>query len=354
MGTATGREGADLSERLFHEPHRFDFFQAVRLLERLLPEGAGHAPAGGDGPPEREAVRFRATPSLGFPASAVAQLRPLAESSPAEMVVSFLGLTGPSGALPYHYTRLLLRQIRDKDSSLRDWLDLFNHRLVSLFYRAWEKYRLPFAYERARRTEGRPDRCTQALYSLVGLGTAGLRGRQEFDDEAVLYYAGHFAHQPRSASALGDVLGDHFDMPVAVEQMQGQWLVLERDDRTLLPGRGCRKGRNNQLGMNAVLGERVWDVQSKFRLRVGPLDYAQFRRHLPNGLGLKPLCQLARTYAGPDLSFDVQLVLRATEVPACRLGGADGDVPHLGWNTWLGSTPFSCDGDDAVFALEAV
>src|SRR5262249_25340824 len=88
MGTATGREGADLSERLFREPYRFDFFQAVRLLERLLPEGSGQPPAGGDGPPEREAVRFRATPALSFPASAVAQLRQAAENGPAEMAVS--------------------------------------------------------------------------------------------------------------------------------------------------------------------------------------------------------------------------------------------------------------------------
>lgn len=353
MGAEAGREGADLSGRLFHEPHRFDFFQAVRLLERLLPDG--------DGAREREAVRFRSTLSLGFPAATVTQVRGGAGNEAedtlppsAEMAVTFLGLTGSSGVLPYHYTRLLLRQLRVKDSSLRDWLDLFNHRLVSLFYRAWEKYRLAFAYERAKRTEDGPDRCTQVLYSLVGLGTAGLRGRQEIDDETVLYYAGHFAHCPRSASALGDVLADHFDVPVAVEQLQGQWLVLEANDRAVLPGLGRRTGRNNRLGVGLVVGERVWDVQSKFRLRVGPLNYAQFRRHLPGGTGLRPLCQLTRTYTGPDLSFDVQLVLRAAEVPACRLGGDDGDVARLGWNTWLHSGSVRADADDAVFALDDV
>jgi type VI secretion system protein ImpH len=294
------------------------------------------------------------------------------------MVVTFLGLTGASGVLPYHYTALLLRRVRLKDQALRDFLDLFHHRLLSLFYRAWEKYRLPFAYERSRLASrgrkppeasladtppmayapGSPaegqDPATAALYCLVGMGTAGLRGRLAFDDEALLYYAGHFAHAPSSAVALECVLEDYFAMPVRIQQAHGQWLALDREDQALMPSEVHPQGQNNQLGLDVVIGERVWDIQSKFRVRVGPLSYRQFRALMPNGDGLRPLCHLVRTYAGAELDFDVQAVLAPAEVPWCRLGSEAGGAAYLGWNTWVRCEAFTDAVEDAVFSLEDV
>jgi type VI secretion system protein ImpH len=366
MITASRRDDADLSGRLQREPHRFDFFQAVRLLERLVRDGATtpapparRQPVGGDSPPEQEIVRFRALPSLSFPAAAVAGVRQAASADGArqapapEMSVAFLGLTGPAGVLPPHYTALLMRRLREKDTSLRDWLDLFNHRLVSLFYRAWEKYRLPFAYERAR-LDGpgkEPERVTQALHALVGRGTGGLRGRQEIPDEAQLFYSGHFAHHPRSAAALELLLTDYFALPVGVLQLQGHWLYLDRDDQAQMPSPLQPRGRNNRLGQDLVVGERVWGVESNFRLRVGPLSYRQFLGFMPQvGTSLRPLCHMTRSYVGLEFLFDVQLVLRAADVPGLRLG-ADGDErPYLGWNTWVRSEPCARDVEDAVFA----
>src|SRR5262249_10363085 len=185
---------------------------------------------------------------------------------PLEMVVAFLGLTGPLGVLPQHYTALLLRRIRARDYALRDFLDLFNHRTISLFYRAWEKYRLPFAYERTQldRGRGEVDLCSLCLYCLAGMGTGGLRGRLDIPDEAFLFYSGHFAHWPRSASALGSMLEDYFEIPIQILQAQGQWLNLGKADISLMPGPAFPRGRHNQLGVDMVVGERVWDVQGKF------------------------------------------------------------------------------------------
>jgi type VI secretion system protein ImpH len=350
-----------LAERLCREPHRFDFFQAVRLLERLVHEQTlkdrrlRRRPIGEDATPRQELVRFRALPALSFPAGHISQLRRPAtdDGPPPEMVVSFLGLTGPAGVLPQHYTTLLLRRLRLKDFALRDFLDLFNHRLVSLFYRAWEKYRLPFAYERSHvdgSTETR-DRCTEALYCLVGLGTPHLRGYLEVDDEAFLFYAGHFAHAPRSATGLEAVLSDYFSLPMRVEQFLGQWLLLEEPDRSRLPGAGLG-GLNNRLGVDSVAGERVWDVQGKFRVRVGPLRYRQFRQLMPGAYGMRVLSQLTRSYAGAEFDFDIQLVLRPEEVPPCRLGGDGEDGSFLGWNTWMRTGAFAQAVDDAVFQPE--
>jgi type VI secretion system protein ImpH len=352
MATACGRASADLKERLHQEPYRFDFFQAVRLLERLArhePASQARRAVGKDYAPEQECVHFRALPSLSFPTAEVAQVR---EGTAPDMAVSFLGLTGAAGVLPTHYTAQLIRSLRSKDTSLRDWLDVFNHRLVSLFYRAWEKYRLPFAYERWRLDDSgaEPDRVTGGLFSLIGRGTAGQRGRQAIPDEVFLFYGGLFAHQPRSAAALGGLLADYFDQPVQVLQLQGHWLYLERDDQAQLPTPQMPRGLNNRLGQDVVVGERVWGVQSKFRLRVGPLTYRQFQGFLPQvGKAMRPLCQLTRSYIGVEFLFDVQLVLQAAEVPWLQLGGGGDELPYLGWNTWVRSKPFTHEVADAVF-----
>jgi type VI secretion system protein ImpH len=274
------------------------------------------------------------------------------------MIVTFLGLTGPSGALPRHYSELLLQRIREKDFSLRDFLDLFNHRLTSLFYRSWEKYNWPVAYERAKLDgpAGEPDLATRGVYGFVGLGTPHLLGRLEVDDEAFLHYSGHFSHYPRSAIALECVLADYFEIPAAVLQFQGQWLVLEPDDLALMPSRSQPNGQNNQLGADLVVGERVWDLQSKFRIRLGPLTWRQFRSLMPNGSALRPLCQMTRFYAGITLDFDVQPVLKPEEVVASRLSPDPDHGPYLGWNTWLPCpvTPSSPPVDDAVFQISTI
>lgn len=354
-----GRNRASLSEQLFEEPYRFEFFQAVRLLERTARQQARSGetplrlPVGEDARPEDEALRFRAMPSLAFPTGEISEVhRAPGEGALWEMVVTFMGLVGPNGVLPQHYTAMVISRLRNKDHALRDFLDLFHHREISLFYRAWEKYRFAFGYEKRRLAgEESDDLFTRCLYSLVGMGTGGLRARQEFDDEALLYYGGLFAHYPRSAISLEILLADYFRLPVAIRQFQGQWLYLNADDLSLLPSPRSSKASNNGLGVNLVVGERVWDVEGSFRVRVGPLSYAEFRRLLPDGETLRVVGQMVRSYVGPQFEFDVQLVLKKREVPWCRLGH-HADPARLGWNTWVRSGDFQQDVDDAIFSVK--
>jgi type VI secretion system protein ImpH len=354
MAAEDRREGPDLSDLVRGEPYRFDFFQAVRLLEAAArgraDRDARHpaAAVGGDHAPDREHVRFRAALSLSFPAAPLAQIHTPAGRGPAEAVVTFLGLFGPHGVLPPHYTSLILRRMRDKDFALRDFLDLFNHRVVSLLYRAWEKYRLPIAFERAAR-DITTDPASQALYCLIGFGTDGLRGRHPVPDGAFLYYSGHFAHFPRSAAALEALLAEYFRLPVEIEQAAGQWLTLADADRSQLPDAELSDGRNAALGLTAVAGERVWDVQSKFRVVLGPLTYAEFQRFMPDGNGLQELGALTRTYVGPDLDFEVVPLLEPTDAPPLVLAG---DGPRLGWNTWVHDGDYETVLSDASFFVE--
>lgn len=371
MAAESGRTIAGLAQQLLREPYRFDFFQAVRILKwlgweenRSEVESMRH-PVGGDLDPAREIVRFRAVQSQSFPSSAVTAIRRPPEDtqehltpSPMEMVVSFMGLTGPSGVLPHHYSRLMIERIREKDHSLQDFMDLFNHRLVSLFCRAWEKYRLPIAYEQSHLGVEEEDPITQSLFSLLGYGMPSLRDRTSVDDEAVLHYGGLFASNHRCAISLGALLSDYFsEVPVEVLQFQGQWFFIRKEDRSMLPSRRNPRGLNCRLGESVVLGERIWDVQSKLRIRVGPLDHRQFVSFIPSGDALRPLCQLARAYVGIELDFDVELVLRAAEVPFCRLGSEGEDKPELGRTTWLLSKkkvePGARD-EQVVFALDGV
>jgi type VI secretion system protein ImpH len=342
---AEGR-GADhsLARVLFEEPYRFDFFQAVRLLERIY---ADRQPVGRGNEPGREAVRFRTLPSLKFPPSQIHELRrESAEDErgrrlPPEMVVAFMGLTGPLGLLPHSYTELIMERNREKDRTLHDFLDLFNHRAISLFYRAWEKYRFAVAYER-----GAEDRFTEFLFDLVGMGTRGLRGRLSLPDEGLLGYAGLVAQRPHSAVAAAAMIGDYFGVRAVVAQYAGQWLKFEAEDRTRLGG------PNAQLGVNAVAGARVWDSQSKFRLRLGPLSLKEFAAFLPVGSAHRKAGDLGRLMAGQELDFDVQLVLRAKEVPGCILTTRAKRKPMLGWTTWLKTKPFGKDDEQVVLSLK--
>lgn len=347
MATQGRRTDPPLEEVLFAEGYRFDFFEAVRVLERLYPEreAVGH-----NANPSREVVRFGAHLSIEFPPSAIHEItRATNDNAPAHMTVSFMGLTGPLGVLPRRYTEFLLKRVRQKDYALRDFLDLFNHRLISLFYRSWEKYRFRLGYERAVFQREADDRFSRYVFDLFGMGTQGLRGRLEVDDAALLFYAGHLAQHRRSASALEGVLADYFGLPIKIVQFVGQWLPLSMANRSRLgPG-----GANNALTVSAVVGSRVWDQQAKFTVRIGPLTFADFAEFLPAGRAFRPLVQLTRFFVGQQLDFEVQLVLQAAEVPRCCLGAKGADAPRLGWSTWLKTAEFTHDAGDAVFSGDA-
>jgi type VI secretion system protein ImpH len=349
-----------LEETLKEEPYRFEFFQAVRLLERLLPARA--AVGRHDTPPGGEVVRFRTRPTLQFPASEVYEVkRALEDEAPAEMSVAFMGLTGPSGVLPSHVTELVAERARARDHTLWEFLDLFSHRMVSLFYRAWERYRFMVAFER-----GKHDELTDDLFALVGMGTRGLRERLGLPDKALIFYGGLVAQRPHSGSAVESVLGDYFGVPAHLEPFTGQWLELDEESRTRLGA------ANSQLGCSTVAGTRVWDAQSKFRVRFGPLKLKQFERLLPvfcqpwQPSRLSPLkrkgnerllpastnygaaVSLGRLMGGAELDFDMRLVLKAEEVPDCALGESGVTRPRLGWTTWLKTRPFVADDSQVL------
>lgn len=333
---AAGRYAA-LESLLREVPQEFEFFQAVRLFERLLPQAE---PVGGFAPPAKEAIRLRAHASLPFPASQIQIVDWPPGSTPA-VIINFMGLFGPSGLLPLYYTSLIVERIRQKDHALRDFLDIFNHRMAGLFYKAWEKYRFTIAYER-----GEDDHCSRHLMDLVGLGTAGLEKRLGVRDHSLLYYSGLLSLHSRPASALERVLEDYFDVPVEIQQFVGSWRGLERPNQCAV---GLESGASEQLGLGAIAGDQIWDQQYGARIKLGPLTLEQYLDFLPSGTAHAPLKSLANFMGRGEIDFDVQLILRKEDVPACELG-AD-EAPRLGWTSWAKTRPLAAHAGETSFSI---
>ncbi|MBZ5727228.1 MAG: type VI secretion system baseplate subunit TssG [Acidobacteriia bacterium] len=318
---------------------RFEFFQAVRLMLRIFGD---REVVGGFTGAAREAVRFQANNSLAFPPSEIQSID--WEAAIPAMTVNFMGLTGPLGVLPRPYSELIIARLRNRDRTLAAFFDIFNHRMISLFYQAWEKYRSAVAYER----DGE-DRLSQYLMSLIGLGTPGLQNRLLVKDESLLFYAGLLSLQPRSAVALQHILEDYFEVPAEVEQFVGAWQPLDPASQCGLAGDGSFSG---QLGVGAVVGDEIWDQQSRIRLKLGPLTQEQYLGFLPSGAAYEPLRTLTRFFCGTQLEIEVQLILERVVVPRCDLGEDSLAGPRLGWFTWMKSgAEFDRAPDDTVLLL---
>jgi type VI secretion system protein ImpH len=233
-----------------------------------------------------------------------------------------------------------MERTRYKDTALWAFLDIFNHRIISLFYRMWEKHRFPIAYER-----GELDQFTGYLFDIIGMGTGGLRGRLSFNDQALLLYGGLIAQRPHSGSAIAAILSDFFNVPARAVQFAGQWLMLE-DNVTQLGS------ANSNLGISTIAGTRVWDTQSKFRIKIGPVNLQEFKAFIPMGSAFRPATDLLRLVVGLEFDFDLQLVVKAEDVPACRLGALPEDGPRLGWTSWLKTREFAKDDEQVVLLVK--
>lgn len=385
MAAESGEPGPDVSPliaEILAAPQRFEFFQAVRVIDD---DAWRAASAGGDARPavfgdlqfrgarrtadsraRHALLRLRSTTTLGFPGAAITSASRSAEDEEAvmECEVTCFGLVGPSGVLPRHYTTLLVERLRRfKDRTLRDFLDILENRTLSLLYGAWVKYRqLPLIERTTLRRIGTAwddgtaaprDPVSAVVACLVGLGTRGLADRLAVPDETIFHYAGHYAHQPRAAEPLEQVLSDVVGMPVQVRQFVGRWLQLEPPDQTRLASREQPEGLNARLGAGAIAGSRVWNVQSVVELVVGPLSLTSFLALLPGGVWLGRIGDLARLYVGPAIDVRVRPLLAADQVPPLRLVTGRDDSRHppalLGWTTWLTSTTLTVDRGDAAF-----
>jgi type VI secretion system protein ImpH len=382
MPTPQRRQPVGVIARLLAEPHRFAFFQAVRLLDRWF----GKSERGGTAAVLSNRIRFRNTLSLGFPASEIAELK-VVEAEPAsldfelptvagslgdvvpaaqadatnlgddlrpeqvesiEITPAFMGLLGTGGALPTFYTEMLAeRETYHRDTAARAFLDIFQHRAVALFYQAWRKHRLPVQYESDRRNNFLPQ-----VLALAGLGQRSLRDRLHGDeggvaDDTLAYFAGLLQQRPVSVRTVQQMVSEYFRVPVETQQFIGRWFTLPAGSATSL---GMA---NAVLDASAVVGERVWQRDLRMRLTIGPMARDKFHRFLPGGTAALALRELLTLLTGVTLEYEVRLSLRADEVQGTQLD-AGGSGVRLGWDSFLVTRPETRDRHDAGYDIHAL
>jgi type VI secretion system protein ImpH len=337
MEPSVGRETDAVAflAALAQAPYRYDFYQTLRRLECLHPR---HPRWGRALRPVDEPIRLGQDPDLSFAPAPLASLETSRSKVP-RLQVRLFGLFGPNGPLPIHLTEYARERLHHAgDPTLSRFLDIFHHRLLALFYRAWAQ-----SQPHVNRDRPDDDRFTLYVGSFIGLAPASFRHRDAVPDLAKLFHVGALIRQVRNAEGLVHILQHFFRVPVGIEEFVGGWMALSSRERTYLGVPGA------PLGSGAVLGRRVWDRQHKFRISLGPLTLRQYESFLPGGQPLRTLVDWVRTYLCFELDWDVRLVLNRTEVPGLMLGRG----PRLGWTTWLGARRSSLDAGDLCLDAEA-
>ena len=317
------------------DPHRYDFYHTLRQIEC---RNRGYPRLGTSRRPKEDPVRFGQDPSLLFASSTFSSVSPQAKGAGVpRLAVHFFGLFGPNGPLPLHLTEYARDRLREKpaDETLVAFADLFHHRLLSLFYRARAAAEPTHSFDRRE-----DDHFARHLGSLCGYGLPGLQHRDQLPDEGKLHFAGRLAAETRTPEGLSSLLREVLSVPSHIEEFVGHWLRLPSDCRCQLGG----LDDNARLGASTLLGERVWDRQSRFDIHLGPLSFSQFADFLPEGRGLPLVGAIVRNYVGDQLDWSVHLVLRGADVPATRLGQAG----RLGQTTWLYRAPPATPVTDVV------
>lgn len=327
------RDALALFQNLEKEAHKYDFFQLLRLLENAFPD---QPRLGKSLRPRDEAVRFSQNPEFAFQATAIASFQTDQGNVKARLAVNFFGLTGPHGPLPTHLTEYVRdRQRNAGDPTLVRFLDIFHHRLLSLFYRARASAEPAIQLDRED-----DDRFTAYVGSLFGLGTDALQRRDAVPDFGKLHFAGLLAQRVRNASGLVTILNNYFQLPVRVEQFVGHWMQLPAETQTRL---GALDG-SCTLGGGAVLGTQVWDSQSKFRLVIGPLSEQDYIRFLPGGDSITSLIDWVRNYCGESLEWDVRLILKKDHITPTMIGKS-----RLGYTSRIRSCTPTRDAHDFIY-----
>jgi type VI secretion system protein ImpH len=333
MAGSSGQTPNHIIEELEKKPFSFDFFRALRLLQTQFPN---HERIGYSLSPADDPVRFGQNPSLSFAPSTIEALRHSPAAAAPKLFVRHFGLFGPHGPMPLHFTEYAYeRQVQSKDFTIAAFLNVFHHRLISFFFRAWADSQKTVDLDRPE-----DQHFAVFLGTFFGFGTDAMRERDEVQDAAKLYFTGRMANQTRHAEGLECILREYFEIKTELQTFVGRWMNLPADSLCQL-GASPETGR---LGLTTIVGSRIWEAQLNFRIRMGPMKLADYQRLLPSGVAFKRLKRWVLNYCGEHFFWDVQLVLLAAEVPDTRLGQSG----LLGWTTWLKTKPLSRDADDLI------
>jgi len=300
-----------LEKDLIQYPHDYDFYQAVYAVQNQAKRaGFENGAIGRDNFPSLEAVRFSVAQQVGYAGAPINHVTEVADSHQLDLAVTFLGLTGVNGALPFHYTEAILQRIRHKDHALRDFFDMFNNRLIALYYRSWEKYRFAIGYE--QNACNPTDPISVALSNLTGA-----------EDDLELYFASYFKHAIRNEANLRNMLQEIVAGDVVIKTLQGQWINMADDEVTRLCSRQQPEGTFACLGVNSMVGGKMWDLSSKIDIVLKPSDASDFDQLKPNSDKRKIIENLVANYLGPAVKSSLKVEADYDAIVKPRLGAVE-------------------------------
>ena len=331
MADTPGSTPHALMAALTAEPWRFEFFQALRLIECRFADRPrlGESTRAGDDP-----VRLGQAPELDFAPGSLAEWGSVEGVPLGRLLVRCLGLFGPNGPMPLHLTEYAHNRLHhEKDPTFARFADIFHHRMLSLFYRAWANARPVVGHDRPA-----DDDFPHYVGALFGLGMETQWQRDAMADPAKFHFAGLLACQTRHPDGLRAIIRAYLGLATDIQEFVGEWMDIPVRDQTRL---GVSPAIAS-LGFSTVVGARVWGCQHKFRIVLGPMEFAQYRALLPGGETLSELVAIVRNYIGDELAWDVKLLLKAEEVPPLGLTGNS----LLGWTSWSGERDSTTAADD--------
>jgi type VI secretion system protein ImpH len=306
-------------------PGRFDFHVVLRLFE----VSARDAPRLGEAQhPSLEPLRLGQAPSPAFNGAPLLRFDEPDTAGPPRLSVGFFGLWGPQGPVPGHMTEYANERARHaSDRTLTRFADIFHHRLLLLFHRAWTRSRPTAAFDRPG-----TDAFARYVGALMGVGQRKARPDAAPPDAAGpdfarLYYAPIFAAPSRSADGLRALVAELLEAPVQVEEFVREAVELPQEERWRLGD----VGETATLG-RTVLGARVWSCTHRVRIGVGPLDRQAFESLRPGSQRFETLARMVRLYTNDEWQWELRLRVTAGAVSPLRLGAG----ARLGWSACLG------------------
>lgn len=339
MQTKKRAAESGVMQHLLAEPYRYQFVQAMRiLLCWLRQQNVSHAQAFG------QVLRFKSSLSLSFPASEIEQLS-LDDNEQLTLIPTFMRFLGIGGTLPLHHSeRIAGHRLSRKDAGVPAFLDIFSHRMLTLYYQAWEKYRL----ESTLQTQA-TDAQLPLLMALAGVQRTALPSNGDTDavtQDVAAWYAGLLRCRPVSTQAIGPVLAEYCAVPVTLQQFVGGWDYLEKDRRSLLGS------VNFTLARGATLGLRLWRQDMRVCLHIGPLDAAGLQRFLPRSTGAAALAKMLALFGVPDLQYEVRLILSPPCITPLLLSSNPSERRRLGWTTFLQTAQGKVRGAEVRYLLQ--
>lgn len=358
MQASKRRVDPGVARRLLMAPYRFQFFQAMRIIEQAL----AHRKQRATTDVVAAHVRFQSSLSMGYPSAEIQDMQAWSDQGDLldrdeavehalitesiqriRITPAFMGMLGPYGAMPLHYSeQIAQREVYHRDRAARAFMDLFTTRAVALHYAAWKKYRPALGYELDRKNQFLP-----LLLALSGMGMPGMRerlldGRGDVFDHALAYYAGHLRQRPVCADVIQRLLSGYFGVQIRIEQFVGAWYAVPSSQAS-------RLGSDTAvLGVNALAGQRVWQRDLRMRLLIGPLSRERYEAFMPGHDAAEALAKWLQLLSGKQLEYEVRLILRAEDVQGFSLGSGGG---QLGRDSYLSTRPETSDRSDCLYTI---